>query len=99
MEEKIKKNPEAKKKLSYEDLQKVAGELQYQNQQLNERLKQANMYIQQMNMDMQFKHLDYLFKVLENKECFDSDFVITCAEDIKTIISIPEEEKEEKKEE
>ena len=50
--------------------------------------------IQQANMTNMFKRLDYLFKVLEFRECFDSDFVITCSEEIKSMIN-PEEESEE----
>ena len=78
-----------KKELSYDELKNVAGQLSQQNQQLN-------MMLQQANMTNIFKRLDYLFKVLENKNCFNSDFVITCADEIKdTIIGPVEETKEE----
>ena len=83
----MEENKKEQKKRSYEELQNVAGQLSQQNQQLN-------MMIQQANMTNMFKRLDYLFKVLEFKECFDSEFVITCSEEIKSMIN-PEEESEE----
>lgn len=83
----MEENKKEQKKLSYEELQNVAGQLSQQNQQLN-------MMIQQANMTNMFKRLDYLFKVLEFRECFDSDFVIICSEEIKSMIN-PEEESEE----
>ena len=87
----MEENKKEQKKLSYEELQNVASQLSQQNQQLNIMLQQANM----TNI---FKRLDYLFKVLENKNCFNSDFVITCADEIKEIITGPVEETKEEKE-
>lgn len=74
-----------KKELSYEELKSVAGQLSQQNQQLN-------MMLQQANMSNVFKRLDYLFKILELKDCFNSDFVITCSEEIVSIMTPPEQE-------
>lgn len=74
-----------KSKLSYEELQNVASQLSQQNQQLNMMLRQAN-------MSNTFKRLDYLFKVLELRECFNSDFVIGCSDEIVGIINPPEED-------
>lgn len=73
-----------KKELSYEELKNVAGQLSQQNQQLN-------MMLQQANMSNMFKRMDYLFKVLELKECFDSEFVIACSEEIKGLMTPPVE--------
>ena len=87
----MEENKKEQKKLSYEELQNVASQLSQQNQQLNLMLQQANM----TNI---FKRLDYLFKVLENKDCFDSDFVIACADEIKDIITGPVEETKEEEE-
>ena len=86
----MEENKKEQKKLSYEELQNVASQLSQQNQQLNLMLQQAMTNI--------FKRLDYLFKVLENKDCFDSDFVITCADEIKDIITGPVEETKEEEE-
>lgn len=75
------------KKLSYEKLKEAAGQLSQQNQQLN-------LMLQQMNMTNAFRRLDYLFKVLEFKDCFNSDFVISCSEEITSMMTPPEEEKD-----
>lgn len=72
------------KKLSYEELENVAKELSQQNQQLN-------MMIQKSNMSNAFRRLDYLFKVLECKDCFNPDFIVTCSDEIVNIMTIPEE--------
>ena len=80
-----------KKELSYEELKNVAGQLSQQNQQLN-------MMLQQANMTNMFKRMDYLFKVLELKDCFDSEFVITCFDEIKELMTPPIENEEEGKE-
>lgn len=79
------------KKLSYEELAAAASQLSQQNQQLN-------MMLQQSNMSNTFKHLDYLFKVLEFKDCFDSDFVISCSENIVELMTPPTEEELKKEE-
>lgn len=68
--------------LSYDELKNVAGQLSQQNQQLNIMLQQANM----TNV---FKRLDYLFKILELKDCFDAEFVITCSDEIKELMTPP----------
>lgn len=78
-----------KKELSYEELKSVAGQLSQQNQQLN-------LMLQQANMSNVFKRLDYLFKILELKDCFNSDFVITCSEEIVTIMTPPEQAEDSK---
>ena len=80
-----------KKELSYEELKNVAGQLSQQNQQLN-------MMLQQANMTNMFKRMDYLFKVLELRQCFDSEFVITCSNEIKELMTLPVENEEKGKE-
>ena len=80
-----------KKERSYDELKSIAGQLSQQNQQLN-------MMLQQANMTNIFKRMDYLFKVLEMKDCFDSEFVITCSDEIKELMTLPVETEEEGKE-
>ena len=80
-----------KKELSYDELKNVAGQLSQQNQQLN-------MMLQQANMTNMFKRMDYLFKVLELQHCFDSEFVITCSDEIKELMTPPVEDEAEGKE-
>lgn len=73
-----------KKELSYEELKNVASQLSQQNQELN-------MMLQHSNMSNAFKRLDYLFKVLELKDCFTPDFVITCSDEIVSMMTPPEQ--------
>ena len=80
-----------KKELSYDELKNVAGQLSQQNQQLN-------MMLQQANMTNMFKRMDYLFKILELKDCFDTEFVITCSDEIKELMTPRVENEEEGKE-
>lgn len=78
---------QGKKKLSYDELKSVAGQLSQQNQQLNHMLQQAN-------LNNIFKRLDYLFKVLEFKDCFKSDFIIGCADEIVELLAPLKEEED-----
>lgn len=79
------KAPEQPQKLSYEQLQNIAGQLQQQNIQLRRVLEQSN-------MENMFKRLDYLFKVMEYPHMFSDEFVQKCAAEIESSITIPEPE-------
>jgi len=70
-------------KLSYEDLEKAAHGLSEQNEMLRNQISQMN------NINL-FKRLDYLFKVVELGGSFSVDFVDACANEIKSMITIPE---------
>ena len=72
-------------KLSYDQLKEVAGQLSQQNQKLSIMLQEAN-------MNNAFNRLNFLFKVLEHKNCFDTEFVISCSEEIKDMMTPPAEE-------
>ena len=74
-------------KLSYEELENVAHQLSEQNRQLYAKL-------QEVNISNMFKRLDYLFKVVENASMFDLEFCTECTEEIKKLITIPEEDSE-----
>lgn len=90
MEEKEVKAPNSEK-LSYEQLENVAHQLSEQNRQLYAKL-------QEMQVSNMFKRLDYLFKVVENTGVFSIDFHTKCVEEIESLMTIPEEPQEEKKE-
>ena len=93
MEEK--KNNEIKnpKKYSYEELNRICGELYQQNQNLHKQLEQADM----SNM---FLSLDYMFKVVEasnsssNLYKFTPEFVETCVNRIEAIMKFKVDNKE-----
>lgn len=75
---------ETKEKLSYEQLEEVARQMESQ-------LRQVYAKLQDSNMSNLFKRLDFLFKVLETEHMFPLAFVQKCAEEIKSILTIPEE--------
>ena len=75
---------ENKEKLSYEQLEEVARQMEGQ-------LRQVYAKLQEANMSNLFKRLDFLFKVLETEHMFPLGFVQKCADEIKSILTIPEE--------
>lgn len=83
MEEK-KEAKMADQKLPYEQLENIAHQLHEQNQQLR-------MQMQEISRDTAFKRLDYLFMVLEHENSFDSNFILTCSDEIKKMMIIQEE--------
>ena len=88
---------EESKKISYEDLQKAAGQLYQQNQQLIAKCKQYEEQMQRFN-SIEVR-LHYLLEVLDKGSYFDNDFIDVCVNEVKEIMTIKEEPKEEKKEE
>ena len=54
-------------------------------------LRQVYAKLQEANMNNLFKRLDFLFKVLETEQMFQLGFVQKCADEIKSILTIPEE--------
>lgn len=75
---------ENKEKLSYEQLEEVARQMEGQ-------LRQVYAKLQDANMSNLFKRLDFLFKVLETEHMFPLAFVQKCADEIKSILTLPEE--------
>lgn len=73
------------KKLSYDELKNIAGQLQQQNAFMREQLLKSR------NEEM-YKRIDYLFKVLENSKMFDVEFVANVALEITQILTIQEEQ-------
>ena len=88
---------EENKKISYEDLQKAAGQLYQQNQQLIAKCKQYEEQMQRLN-NVEVR-LHYLFEVLDKGSYFDDDFIEVCVNEVKEIMTIKEEPEEENKEE
>ncbi len=80
------------KQLSYEDLKNIAGQLQQQNMQMRKALSE-------LNYENMFKRLDYLFEVIKVPHMFNDEFVGKCAEEIQSMLTIPEKDKEDNLEE
>ena len=89
MEENKNKEVEQPKELSYEELKEVASQLQHQNEQM----RNAIMKLDYTNT---FKRLDYLFKVIEFSIQFPDDFITNCINEIVDMMTVKEEEKEDK---
>lgn len=78
-------------KLSYEQLENVARQLNKQCEELYGKLQQAN-------MSNAFQRLNYLFKVIENADKFDVEFAASCVTEIQEIMTITPEQASEKEE-
>ena len=72
---------EEPKKLSYEELEKAAINLQDQCQKLF-------IQNQELQAGLMFKRLDYLFKTLEYYNLFDTEFVKKCAKEIQDVLTV-----------
>lgn len=77
------------KKLSYEELEKIAQQLSIQCQQLSAR-------VQRQDMELTFKRLDYLFAVVNcTTNVFNNAFVTKCVKEIEDIMTPETEEPKE----
>ena len=76
------------KKLSYEELEKIALNLQEQCQKLYAQN-------QEMQVGMMFKRLDYLFKVLKYYSLLETNFVKKCAKEIQELLTVENNNNEE----
>lgn len=83
---------EAKKKLSYEELENVCHQLSEQSRRLYQRVQESDL----TNM---FKRLDYLFAVVENSKCFPNEFTTKCVQEIMDTLTIEESVEQPKEEE
>ena len=83
MEEKKEKKFETKK-LSYDELARLANED-------FEGYKKVLSQLEMANYTNVFKRLDYLFKIIENSNHFTNDFVAKCTAEIVDIMTVKED--------
>ena len=76
------------KKLSYEELEKIALNLQEQCQELYSQ-------VHELQVGMMFKRLDYLFKVLKYYSLLETNFVKKCAKEIQELLTVENNNNEE----
>jgi hypothetical protein len=82
----------SRKKLSYEELENVANQLNQQSQSLFKRL-------QEMTLNNFFTRLSFLFDILKNSDKFPKDFIDEVVEEIISSIRLePDDEVELEKE-
>lgn len=75
---------EQPKKLSYEELEKVAIQLQQQYMQMKQKMEA---------LDATSIRLSFLFKVMDHVEAYPETFILKVSQEIQDIITLPEEEK------
>ena len=73
------------KKLSYEELKNVCGQLQQQNAFMRKQMLK-------MHNEELYKRIDYLFKVVENKQAFSNVFYDHAVNEIEEILTPVEQE-------
>lgn len=69
------KNKNKQEKLSYDDLQRVAGELSQQNQKMLAQIRQMQQALNDRGFDYTSFFLSMLFKVMEHPEMYSDNFV------------------------
>lgn len=74
---------EQPKKLSYEELEKVAVQLQQQYLQVKQKMEA---------LDATSIRLSFLFRVMDHVEAYPETFIMNVAQEIQDIITIPKEE-------
>lgn len=73
------------RKLTYEELENIAHQLNEQGKALTQRLRE-------MDLANTFKRIDYLFKVLDTRGAiFSTEFIERCAKELETVLTIPEQ--------
>lgn len=90
------KEEKSNKKLSYEQLENAARQLSAQFDAVVKENQQLRSVTQKLQLDNLFTELNFRFKVLEFRDVFDEDFVDKVVNEIKSIMTIKEEEEEEK---
>lgn len=83
MEEKKKEQ----KKLSYEELQKLAGDLSQQNQKMYNEILRLHKALEAKDFDYSSFFLSMLFKVMEHPEMYTDDFVSWASKQIESALT------------
>lgn len=97
------KKTNKQEKLSYEDLQKLAGDLSEQNQKMYHQILQMREALERRDFDYTSFFLSMLFKVMEHPEMYSDDFVTWSSKNIESALmtfaeAASPKEKEEKNE-
>ena len=78
------------KKPTYKELEAAMYNL---TEKLNKAYKDNQYLVNQLNgINNTFTRLNYLFKVLENSQHFNSDFIIKCADEIESCMTVTQED-------
>ena len=82
----MEENKTTNKKLSYEELSKVASDLHVQYQKLMDAYQKAVAALNSRDLDYASFFLTMLFKVVENPELYPDDFIKWSIENIMTVL-------------
>jgi len=74
-------------KLTYEELQGIAGGLKQQNDHLQKELNALRQYVSEQQTQSIFAYLNEANKILERAELFDTEFIGIVLDDIKRIMT------------
>lgn len=74
-------------KLSYEDLQKLAGDLSQQNQKMYNQILKMQEALERRDFDYTSFFLSMLFKVMEHPEMYSDDFVTWSSKNIESALT------------
>lgn len=74
-------------RLSYEQLQKLAGDLSQQNQKLTQYVRQLQDALNKRDFDYTSFYLSMLFKVMEHPEMYTDKFVKWASENIEDALT------------
>lgn len=74
------------KKIPYEELSKIAGNLHRENEYLKGRNQQLEAALVDSDMNKLSFIMSTLFKVVENREAYSSEFVVFCIEKIENAV-------------
>ena len=82
----MEENKQKQKKLSYEELQKAAGDLYQQNQQLVHQMQQMQAALENKDFDYSSFFVSMLFKVMEHPEMYREEFVKWASDQIESAL-------------
>ena len=85
-------NPGQQEKLSYEQLEQIAGNLNQQCRQMQEHIRSMQ------NVIAEFKEIGMLLDILGKSEHFDEKFITRCSSKIEEIVSKAMDASEKKEE-
>lgn len=91
-------------KLSYEELEKFAYQLSEQARQMKEVIANKDNEIKSLRNNINdiantFTRMNFLIEIIKHSDVkFDTEFALSCADEIRSLMTIPEQNEETKEE-
>lgn len=85
-----------KEKLSYDELEKFAFQLSEQAKSMKQAIAERDNEIKRLTNHIEavsgaFTRLQFLIEIVKMSDKFDSDFIVSCTDEIKSIMEIKED--------